>query len=149
MPTIHFNDLPGLAGQDIGHSEWMVIDQDRVNRFADATLDHQWIHIDVERATREIGGPIAHGFLTLSLLPYLGAQILQVEGVQRGINYGLDKVRFTNMVPVGSRVRAHQKLLSVEPRAGGLQLKSEITIEVEGKDRPACVAESITLLFGA
>jgi len=149
MRTVDFNALPGLAGQEIGVSDWLLIDQARVNSFADATLDHQWIHVDVARATAEIGSPIAHGFLSLSLLPYLGAQILHVTGVVRGINYGLDKVRFTNMVPVGSRVRARQKLLSVESKAGGLQLKSEMTIEIEGKDRPACVAETITILYGA
>lgn len=149
MRTVRFDELTGLAGQELGVSDWLTIDQARVNAFADATLDHQWIHIDVPRATAEIGSPIAHGFLSLSLLPYLGGQIMHVSGVTRGINYGLDKVRFTNMVPVGSRVRARQKLLSVEAKAGGLQLKSEMTIEIEGKDRPACVAETITILYGA
>jgi acyl dehydratase len=147
MRKVHYNDLAALAGQEVGTSEWVLIDQDRVNKFADATGDHQWIHVDVEKATKLMGGPIAHGYLTLSLIPMLGAQILGIEGVSRGINYGSNKVRFTNMVPVGSKVRARQKLLSVESKGGGLQLTNEITIEIEGKDRPACIAETITLVY--
>ncbi len=127
----------------------MLIDQDRVNKFADATGDHQWIHIDVERAKKEMPGgkTIAHGYLTLSLIPMLGAEIMRITGVSRGINYGSNKVRFTNMVPVGSRVRAKQKLIAAEPKAGGLQLTNEITIEIEGQDRPACIAETISLVY--
>ena len=136
-----------LAGQMIGASDWLVIDQDRVNLFADATGDHQWIHVDVPRATAEMGGPIAHGFLTLSLIPFLSKDILKIEGVSRGINYGLNKVRFTNMVRVGSKVRAVQKLLSAEPKSGGVMLTNEITIEIEGETRPACVAETVSILF--
>jgi acyl dehydratase len=145
---VSYADLESLAGQEVGVSDWHTIDQDRVNKFADATGDHQWIHVDVARATKEIGGPIAHGFLTLSLLPMLGAEVLRVEGTTRGINYGSDKVRFTNMVPVGSKVRLRQKCLSVESKAGGKQMKMEATVEIEGKDRPALVAESITVLYG-
>ena len=145
--TTTFTTLADLAGQEIGASDWLLIDQDRVNLFADATGDHQWIHVDVPRATKEMGGPIAHGFLTLSLIPFLGKDILKVEGVSRGINYGLNKVRFTNMVRVGSKVRAVQKLLSVEPKSGGLMLTSEVTIEIEGEVRPACVAETVSMLF--
>jgi acyl dehydratase len=145
---VSYADLESLAGQEVGVSDWHTIDQDRVNKFADATGDHQWIHVDVARATKEIGGPIAHGFLTLSLLPMLGSEVLRVEGTTRGINYGSDKVRFTNMVPVGSKVRLRQKCLSVEPKAGGKQMKMEATVEIEGKDRPALVAESITVLYG-
>lgn len=145
--TTTFATLADLAGQEIGASDWLLIDQDRVNLFADATGDHQWIHVDVPRATKEMGGPIAHGFLTLSLIPFLGKDILKVEGVSRGINYGLNKVRFTNMVRVGSKVRAVQKLLSVEPKSGGLMLTSEVTIEIEGEVRPACVAETVSMLF--
>jgi acyl dehydratase len=148
MREVAYKDLPSLVGQEIGVSDWIAIDQARVNQFAEATGDHQWIHVDVERATKEIGGPIAHGFLTLSLIPMLGAQIMRVTGVTRGINYGSDKVRFTSMVRVGKRVRGRQKLVSVEPKAGGLQLKSEFTIEIEGEDRPACVAEQISILYG-
>lgn len=145
---VSYADLESLAGQEVGVSDWHTIDQDRVNKFAEATGDHQWIHVDVARATKEIGGPIAHGFLTLSLLPMLGSEVLRVEGTTRGINYGSDKVRFTNMVPVGSKVRLRQKCLSVEAKSGGKQMKMEATVEIEGKDRPALVAESITVLYG-
>ena len=147
MKKVHYNDIQSLVGQEIGASEWVLIDQDRVNKFADATGDHQWIHVDVEKAKQFMGGTIAHGYLTLSLIPWLGSQIMSIEGVSRGINYGSNKVRFTNMVPVGSRVRARQKLLGVEPKGGGLQLTNEITIEIEGKDRPACIAETISLIY--
>ncbi|MGI8839450.1 MAG: MaoC family dehydratase [Caulobacteraceae bacterium] len=147
MKAVELKDLAGLVGQDVGVSDWLEITQERVNQFADATGDHQWIHVDVERATREIGGPIAHGYLTLSLIPRLASGLLAVKGVTRGINYGSDKVRFTNMVRVGKRVRLRQKLLSVEPRAGGLQIKSLCAVEIEGEDRPACVAETIGLLY--
>jgi acyl dehydratase len=140
-------NLPTLVGQALPPSDWLTIDQDRVNLFADATGDHQWIHVDVPRATAEIGGPIAHGFLTLSLIPFLGKDIVKVSGVSRGINYGLNKVRFTNMVKVGARVRAVQKILSAEAKAGGVMLTSEITIEIDGEARPACVAETVSLLF--
>ena len=120
-----------------------------MNQFAEATGDHQWIHVDVERANREMGGPIAHGYLTLSLIPFLGADILRVKGVTRGINYGSNKVRFTNMVRVGKRVRMRQKLVNVEAKSGGLQMTNECTIEIEGEDRPACVAETISVIYGA
>jgi acyl dehydratase len=144
---IAFDKVGDLAGKELGASDWLTIDQDRVNLFADATGDHQWIHVDVDRANREMGGPIAHGFLTLSLIPFLGKDILKVSGVTRGINYGLNKVRFTNMVKVGSKVRAVQKLLSAEPKAGGMMLTSEVTIEIEGEARPAAVAETVSLIF--
>ncbi|HUO94329.1 MAG TPA: MaoC family dehydratase [Rhizomicrobium sp.] len=149
MKTVSFEELPKLAGQEMGTSDWVTIDQDRINKFADATGDHQWIHVDVERAKKEMPGgkTIAHGYLTLSLIPMLGAEILRITGVSRGINYGSNKIRFTNMVPVGSRVRARQKLLSAEPKAGGLQLTNEVTIEIEGQERPACIAETISLVY--
>jgi acyl dehydratase len=146
---IHYNDLESLVGEEVGVSDWHLVDQDRVNLFADATGDHQWIHVDVERATRELGSPIAHGYLTLSLLPMLSPEVLHVEGVSRGINYGANKVRFTNMVPVGSRLRLRQNCLSVVDKSGGKQMISESTVEIEGQDRPACVAETITVLYGA
>ncbi|MEO8927752.1 MAG: MaoC family dehydratase [Caulobacteraceae bacterium] len=148
MEPIELKDLAALVGKEVGVSDWLEITQERVNQFADATSDHQWIHIDVERATREIGGPIAHGYLTLSLIPFLTSGLLRVKGVTRGINYGSDKVRFTQMVRVGKRVRLRQFLLAVEPKAGGLQIKSRCTIEIEGEERPACVAETIGLLYG-
>jgi len=147
MSPVEIKDLDGLVGQEVGLSDWLEISQSRVNEFADATGDHQWIHVDVERATRELGGPIAHGYLTLSLIPHLSAGLLPVKGVTRGINYGSDKVRFTNMVRVGKRVRLRQKLLGVEPKSGGVQLRSQCTIEIEGEERPACVAETLSLLF--
>ena len=148
MNPVEFKDLQGLVGQEVGVSDWLLIDQERVNKFADATGDHQWIHVDVERAKREIGGPIAHGYLTLSLIPHLSAGMLPVKGVTRGINYGSDKVRFTNMVRVGKRVRLRQKLIGAEPKAGGMQIKNQCTIEIEGEERPACVAETISILYG-
>lgn len=149
MRLVNFSDLESLVGQEVGVSPWHEITQSQINKFADATGDHQWIHVDVERATKELGAPIAHGYLTLSLLPMLSAQVMRVEDVQRGINFGCNKVRFTNMVPVNSKVRLRQKCLAVETRAGGKQLIMESTIEIEGKDRPACVAESISILYGA
>ncbi|MDQ0463481.1 acyl dehydratase [Caulobacter ginsengisoli] len=148
MKEVAFADLATLVGQETGVSDWLEVTQERVNQFAEATGDHQWIHVDVERATREIGGPIAHGYLTLSLIPFLSAGLLRVTGVTRGINYGSDKVRFTNMVRVGKKVRLRQKLLAVEPKSGGLQMKNECTIEIEGEARPACVAETISVIYG-
>ena len=129
-------------------SDWVEITQQQIDLFAECTQDDQWIHVDVERATREMGGTIAHGYLTLSLIPFLSAGMLNVKGVTRGINYGSDKVRFTNMVRVGKRVRLRQKLIGVEPKSGGLQIKNECTIEIEGETRPACVAETISVIYG-
>ena len=149
MNPVEFKDLPGLVGQEVGVSDWVLIDQDRVNKFAEATGDHQWIHVDVEKAKKEMPGgkTIAHGYLTLSLIPWLTGGFLKIEGVTRGINYGSNKVRFTNMVPVGSKVRARQKLLGVEARGGGLQMTNEVTIEIDGQQRPACVAETISMIY--
>lgn len=149
MREVAYSDLPSLVGQELGVSDWVEVTQEKVNQFAEATGDHQWIHVDVDRATREMGGPIAHGYLTLSLIPYLGAGILRVTGVTRGINYGSDKVRFTGMVRVGKRVRMRQKLLDVQAKSGGLQMKNECTIEIEGEERPACVAETLSVVYGA
>jgi len=149
---VHIKDLPSLAGETIGSSEWVEIDQDRVNKFAEATGDFQWIHVDVERASKEMetGTTIAHGFLTLSLLPMLTSQIMSVDGVARGINYGTNKVRFTNMVPVGSRVRATQTLKEANVRDdGSVQSINEVVIEIEGQDRPALVAETLGLVYPA
>ncbi len=149
MQPVEFKDLPDLVGQETGVSDWLEITQERVNLFADATGDHQWIHVDVERANREMGGPIAHGYLTLSLIPFLSSGLMPVSGVTRGINYGSDKVRFTNMVRIGKRVRLRQKLIGAEPKSGGLQIKNECTIEIEGEERPACVAETISIIYGS
>ncbi len=147
MREVALLELPSLVGQELGVSEWLEITQDRVNRFADATGDHQWIHVDVERATKELGSPIAHGYLVLSLVPLLAKNIVSYQGVSRGINYGCNKVRFTNMVPVGARVRMRVKLDACEMRAGAYQLINQCTIEVEGQERPACVAETVSLLY--
>jgi acyl dehydratase len=149
MKTATFETVGQLAGQEVGVSDWVEITQDRINAFADATGDHQWIHIDVARAAKEMPGgkTIAHGYLTLSLIPWLCGGMLRIDGVTRGINYGSNKVRFTNMVPVGSKVRARQKLVAAEPKAGGLQLTNEVTIEIEGQTRPACIAETISLVY--
>lgn len=147
MREVALSELPSLVGQELGVSEWLEITQDRVNRFADATGDHQWIHVDVERATKELGSPIAHGYLVLSLVPLLAKNIVTYTGVSRGINYGCNKVRFTNMVPVGARVRMRVKLDACEMRAGAYQLINQCTIEVEGQERPACVAETVSLLY--
>jgi acyl dehydratase len=149
---VHINDLPGLAGETIGSSEWVEIDQDRINKFAEATGDFQWIHVDVERAAKEMetGTTIAHGFLTLSLLPMLTSQIMSIDGVARGINYGTNKVRFTNLVPVGSRVRATQTLKEANVRPdGSVQSINEVVIEIEGQDRPALIAETLGLVYPA
>jgi len=151
MPKTSFAALPSLAGSEIGVSDWLTVDQARISMFADATGDHQWIHVDTERASRELPGgkTIAHGYLTLSLIPAMTEGLMEIEGLTRVINYGADKVRFTAMVPVGSRLRARQKLLRAEAKGGGLQLVSEVTVEIEGEKRPACVAEIIMLVFGA
>jgi acyl dehydratase len=149
MNPVDFKDLPGLIGQETGVSDWVQITQDRVNQFAEATGDHQWIHVDVDRANREMGGPIAHGYLTLSLIPWLGQGMLPIKGVSRGINYGSDKVRFINMVRIGKRVRLRQKLLGAEPKAGGMQIRTENTIEIEGETKPACVAETLSVVYAA
>lgn len=144
------DELAKQVGQEIGVSDWVTIDQNRINLFAEATGDHQWIHVDVERAKRELPtkNTIAHGYLTLSLIPWLSAGISQTEGIKRGINYGLNKVRFTAMVPTGSRVRLRQKLLAAEPKSGGgMQFTNEYTLEIEGQERPAYVAEMITIAY--
>jgi acyl dehydratase len=135
-------------GKEIGVSDWVQIDQDRVNKFADATGDHQWIHIDPERTKKELGmGTIAHGYLTLSLLPFLMGKISTIKSATRGINYGSNQVRFVNMVPVGSKVRARVTLKDAQPKSGGYQLVNEVTMEIEGQERPAMVAETLSLVF--
>lgn len=149
MRTVEYGDLPGLVGQEIGVSEWLEITQERVDTFAEATGDFQWIHVDVERATREMGGTIAHGYLTLSLIPKLNQSILAVTGIARALNYGSDKVRFVSMVKVGKRIRMRTRLLAAEAKSGGLQIKTECTVEIEGEPKPACIAETISLFFPA
>ena len=141
----HLADMAALVGQDIGASNWVQIDQDRINQFAQATGDHQWIHLDpVRAAAGPFGAPIAHGFLTLSLLPMLFESAFAVDDVRMGVNYGLNRVRFVSPVRVGSRLRGRFKLLSFEPLDGGAQLTVEATIELEGSAKPACVAETVS-----
>ena len=151
MPVVSKEELFGLVGKDVGTSEWMLIDQDRVNKFAEATGDFQFIHVDPERAKlTPFGGPIAHGFLSLSLLPVLTAQadLPRLDGIKMGVNYGGNKTRFISPVRAGKRVRSHTKLLEmVEKRPGQWQQTNEITIEIEGEDKPALICEWITLFF--
>ena len=138
------DELKSLIGKHLGFSDYSTITQEQVNIFADATGDHQWIHIDVERAKAgPCGGPIAHGYLTLSLGPVFLPQIFGVEGVAMGVNYGTNKVRFPSPVPVGSKLRAGVKLLNVEDVTGGVQVTLETTFEVEGAKKPSCVAEVV------
>jgi len=133
-----------LAGKHVGYSEWVEITQERVNLFADATGDHQWIHVDPERAkSSPFGGPIAHGYLTLSLTPYFLPQILKIEGFSMGVNYGCDRVRFPSPVPVGSKLRCGAQVDEVTEVPGGVQVKLTLTFEVEGGEKPACVATII------
>ena len=139
-------ELPALVGQEVAVSDWITITQEQVNQFAEATGDHQWIHIDVERAKAgPFGAPIAHGFLTLSLIPQFFQSAMEIRNTRMGVNYGLNKVRFTAPVPVGSRLRARMKLLSCEPIDNdGVQMAWEVKIEREGSDKPVCVAESLS-----
>jgi acyl dehydratase len=138
-------ELAACVGQDVAVSDWVTITQEQVNQFAEATRDHQWIHVDVERAKAgPFGAPIAHGFLTLSLLPVFFASAFEVRQSALGVNYGLNKVRFMSPVPVGSRLRAHMKLLSADPIDGnGVQMAWQVSVEREGADKPVCVAESL------
>jgi len=148
--TIKAADLSALIGQDQEPSSWLEITQERVNQFADATNDHQFIHVDPEKASQTpFGGPIAHGFLTLSLLPFLTAEKSRnIDGLVMGINYGSDKVRFLNPVRVGSRIRAHQELLEVkEKKPGQWMIRTLVTIEIENEEKPALIAESIAMMI--
>ena len=138
-------DLQALVGQHIADSEWITIEQQRIDLFADATGDRQWIHIDpVRAAAGPFGTPIAHGFLTLSLLPEMAANAFEVRDTRMGVNYGLNKVRFPAPVPVGSRLRGRFKLLSYEPIEGGAQVTMEVSMEREGSAKPVCIAESVS-----
>ena len=138
------SELQGLVGQELGRSEWFTIDQERIDAFAHATGDHQWIHIDPTRAAAgPFGATVAHGFLTLSLLPLMAASAFGVADTRMGVNYGLNRVRFPAPVPVGSRLRGVFKLLSYEPLEGGAQLTMQVSMEREGSTKPVCVAESV------
>jgi acyl dehydratase len=147
MKTLEsLSELPALVGHEVAVSDWLTVTQEQVNLFAQATGDHQWIHVDVEKATAgPFGAPIAHGFLTLSLLPRFFETSMEIRNSRMGVNYGLNKVRFTAPVPVGSRLRARMKLLSCEPiDNGGMQMAWLVTVEREGSDKPVCIAESLT-----
>lgn len=136
--------LKAAVGEHLGYSEYFDVSQERVNQFAEATGDHQWIHVDVERAkTGPFGGPIAHGYLTLSLGPMLYPTVVRIEGFSMGVNYGANKVRFPSPVPVGSKIRLGVKLLEVEEIANGVQMTMEFTFECQGASKPSCVAEII------
>ena len=142
--------LKDYIGKDMGESEWLVVDQDRINQFADATLDHQFIHVDTEKATPLFGSTIAHGFLSLSLMAGMPAPQVAPDNMTMALNYGLDRVRFLTPVNVGSKVRTKAKLLSVDDKGDGRYLvKNEVTMEIEGQEKPAYIAESLTMYVTA
>ena len=138
-------DAKALIGEEVGLSDWTVIDQHRIDQFAEATSDHQWIHVDTERAAREMpdGKTIAHGYLTIALIPALTGDFVHVENLARAVNFGLNKVRFYAPIPVGARLRGRATVLQARQRAGALILTSQVRIEVEGQKKPACVAETL------
>jgi acyl dehydratase len=143
------DELTDAVGQELGTSDWLEITQDRVDEFADATGDHQWIHVDVERAKDgPFGGTIAHGYLTLSLIPQFGAQIFGLETPGAKLNYGVNKVRFPSPVRVGSRIRATASIADVSDVPAGKQMVTKFVVEIEGEAKPACVAETVVLLLG-
>lgn len=150
MRVFHtFDEVAAAAGEELGVSDWVEVDQARVDRFAEATGDHQWIHVDPDRAAAgPFGGTIAHGYLTLSLVPWLGSQVFALETPGAKLNYGVNKVRFPNPLIVGKRIRAHVTLGEVTDLAAGKQLTLRYTIEIEGEPKPACVAETVVLLLG-
>jgi acyl dehydratase len=151
MKTFHsLAELPPLVGQELAVSDWITVTQQQINLFADATGDHQWIHVDLERAKAgPYGTTIAHGFLTLSLVPKLVESALEIRNLRLSVNYGLNRVRFPAPVPAGSRLRARIKLLECEPLPdNGMQVVWQITVEREGSDKPVCVAESVTRRYG-
>lgn len=142
-------DAKALVDVEVGVSDWIVVDQERIDRFAAATDDHQWIHVDTERAARELpnGKTIAHGYLTLSLIPTLTDGFVRFENLERAINFGSNKTRYYTMVPAGARVRARAVIKDARQRAGALHLTSTVTVEVEGERKPACVTETIGMYF--
>ncbi|MFF3410044.1 MaoC family dehydratase [Streptomyces sp. NPDC002742] len=142
------DELRGAVGEQLGYTDWVEIEQKRIDLFAEATGDHQWIHVDPEKAaTGPFGTTIAHGYLTLSLLPLFGPQLISVEGVKMGVNYGTNKVRFPAPVPVGSRLRATATITAVDDVPGGVQVSVAFTVEREGGDKPVCVAESVSRYY--
>lgn len=152
MHVVHYKDLETLINKELPPSKWIKVDQDLIDAFADATGDHQWIHVDPARANKEIGGTVAHGFLTLSLMSSMVQDLIKVEGIGRALNYGFDKVRFTGLVPAGSRIRMRQTVTKVESKNDGKLITRNCIIEVEGKDgkmfeRPAIIADWLGLVF--
>jgi len=143
------DDAKALIGEEVGLSDWIVIDQHRIDQFAEATSDHQWIHVDIDRAAKEMpdGKTIAHGYLTLALIPGLTGNFIKVENLTRAVNFGLNKLRFYVPIPVGSRLRARATVLQARKRGGALLLTSETRVEVEGQRKPACVAETLGMYF--
>ncbi len=142
------DELRAAVGEHLGYSDWHVVTQEQVNLFADATGDHQWIHVDPEKAAQgPYGTTVAHGYLTLSLVPMLAAEVSRVDGAKMGVNYGSNKVRFPAPVPTGSKVRAGVRLMSVEDVPGGVQVINEVTIEREDADKPSCVAEIVSRIY--
>jgi acyl dehydratase len=142
------DEISDAVGEELGTSDWLVVEQDRVDTFAQATGDHQWIHVDVDRAKRgPFGGTIAHGYLTLSLLPFLGSQVFGLETPGAKLNYGVNKVRFPSPLLVGSRVRAQVSVANVTDLPTGKQMTLKYVVEIEGSDKPACVAETVVLLL--
>jgi len=143
-------EAQALVGQELGVSQWIVVDQERINLFADATEDHQWIHVDPEKAKDgPFGACVAHGYLTLSLVNYFLPQLIDVQGIKMGVNVGLDRVRFPSPVTVGSRIRGSGEIIAVEEIKGAIQSVVRVTVEIEGSDKPACVADTISRYFPA
>jgi acyl dehydratase len=148
MITVNVDELPSLVGRDLGYSDWVRVDQAKIDQFADATNDHQWIHVDPARAKEgPFGTTIAHGYLTLSLAPGLLQSVVRVEGMRHGVNYGCNKVRFPSPVPVDSEVRLHATVAEVEEVGGGVQLTLDLTIEAREAAKPACVAQVVYRYF--
>lgn len=144
------HDLAAKQGESLGHTEWLTVEQDRINLFADATGDHQWIHVDPDKAKDgPFGACIAHGYLTLALVNYFLPQLIDVQGIKMGVNVGLDKVRFPMAVTASSRIRGVGEIVSVEEIKGAIQSVVRVTVEIEGQDRPACVADTISRYFPA
>jgi acyl dehydratase len=141
------DDLKASLGEQVGYSSWVEVGQPRIDAFADATGDHQWIHVDPARAASgPYGSTIAHGYLTLALVPRLVGEVYRLDGMSMLVNYGLNRLRFPAPVPVGSRVRGGVELLTLEPSAGGYQLATQVTVEIDGSNKPACVADTLTLV---
>jgi acyl dehydratase len=148
MTSFHVDELAGRVGHEVGVSDWVTVDQERIDRFADATGDHQWIHVDAQRAAAgPYGSTIAHGYLSLSMLPALVGPLLRIEGVSMRLNYGIEKVRFPHPVPVDSRIRARITIESVEESRQGVRLGLACVLEIDGVQKPACVANTISLLI--